>query len=184
MFKEMLFGVIGGLGLFLFGMRLMSEGLRKVAGDRMRNVLRLLTRTPLIGVLVGAGVTCLIQSSSATSVMVVGLVNAALLSLKQAIGVVMGANIGTTFTAWLVSFMAVFKITNYALPAIGIGFVLSVLARTRRLKFWGEVLLGFGILFLGLSIMKEVFTPFKEGEALKYSFEHFTKNPLNQLHLL
>lgn len=178
MLKDILFGLIGGLGLFLFGMKLMSEGLRKVAGDRLRKILRLLTKNPLIGVLVGTGVTCLIQSSSATTVMVVGLVNAGLLTLRQAIGVVMGANIGTTFTAWLVGFIGAFKITMYALPAIGIGFVLTTLGKTKRLKFWGQVLLGFGILFLGLGIMKEAFTPLKDSPTLKNVFEQFSRHPL------
>ena len=123
---DSVFNLIGGLGLFLFGMRLMSEGLRKVAGNRLRRVLELLTRTVPLSICVGAGVTCLIQSSSATTVMVVGFVNAGLLSLRQAIGAVMGANIGTTITSWLVAaftFLKLFKIKLYGLPLIGIGFL-------------------------------------------------------------
>lgn len=122
---ELAFMLIGGLGLFFFGMQFMSEGLKKVAGDRLKNILRMVTKLPIIGILVGTAITCLIQSSSATTVMVVGFVNAGLLALKQAISVVLGANIGTTFTAWLVSSIAVFKITNYALPAVGIGLVIK-----------------------------------------------------------
>ena len=101
--KEMLFGIVGGLGLFLFGMGLMSDGLKKVAGQKLRKVLESMTKKPLIAFLVGAGVTALVQSSSATTVMVIGFVNAALLTLKQAICVVIGTNVGTTATAWLVS---------------------------------------------------------------------------------
>ncbi|TET82970.1 hypothetical protein E3J38_01290 [candidate division TA06 bacterium] len=152
--KELIYGLIGCLGLFLFGMKIMSEALRKVAGERLRRILQLLTRTPFIGVLVGAAITALIQSSSGTTVMTVGFVNAGLLTLRQAISVVMGANIGTTTTAWLVSFLAIFKISTYALPAIGVGFLLSLLGRTRNAKSWGQVILGFGLLFLGLGVMK------------------------------
>jgi len=175
--QELIFGLIGGLGLFLFGMKTMSEGLKKVASDRLRNILRFFTRTPLIAVLVGAAVTALIQSSSGTTVMVVGFVNAGLLTLRQAIGVVMGANIGTTFTAWLVS-IAAFKITVLALPAIGIGFALNILGRSKKNKHWGQFLLGFGLLFLGLSIMKETFSPIKENQAVKDVFVRFSQYPI------
>jgi len=178
MVKTILFGLIGGLGMFLFGMRLMSEGLRKVADRRLRQILELLTKKPVIGLLVGAGVTCLIQSSSATTVMTVGLVNAALLTLRQAIGVILGANIGTTVTAWLVSFFAVFKITNYALPAIGIGFAINTLARRRSTRLWGQVLMGFGILFMGIHFMKDAFSPLKESETVKNVFVQFSQHPL------
>ena len=135
---ELIFGLIGGLGLFLFGMKTLSEGLKKVASDRLRNILQFFTRTPLISVLVGTAITALIQSSSGTTVMVVGFVNAGLLTLRQAIGVIMGANIGTTFTAWLVS-IAVFKITVLALPAIGIGFALNILGWSRKSRHWGQL---------------------------------------------
>jgi phosphate:Na+ symporter len=141
----------------------MSDSLRRVAGNRMRQILRVITRNVPLAVLVGAGVTCLIQSSSATTVMVVGFVNAGLMSLKQAIGVIMGANIGTTLTAWLVSGVGVLKITNYALPAIGVGFLLHMTGR-RQWKHWGGVLLGFGLLFFGLSLMKDAFGPLKHSE--------------------
>ena len=154
MTKDIIFGIVGGLGFFLYGMRLMSEGLRRVAGDRMKNILNTLTKTPVVGVLVGTLVTCIIQSSSSTTVIVVGLVNAGLLALRQAISVVMGANIGTTFTAWLVSILAVFKISTYALPAVGIGFLLTVIGKNRRIRYWGQIILGFGILFVGLDFMK------------------------------
>lgn len=177
--RDLLFGLMGGLGLFLFGMRLMSEGLRKVAGTRLRHILQLLTKTPLMGVLLGAAVTGVIQSSSATTVMVVGIVNAGLIPLKQAISIVMGANIGTTVTAWWVAgFLSAFKISYYALPAIGLGFALNVLGKTRKTKFGGQVLLGLGMLLLGLSIMKDPFSSLKGSEAVKDFIGRFSKDPL------
>ena len=120
MVKDMIFGTVGGLGLFLFGMGLMSDGLKKVAGQKLKRLLEALTKHRIIAVIVGAITTCLIQSSSATTVMTVGFVNAGLLTLKQALCVVLGANVGTTITAGLVSVLAVFKITNYALPLVGV----------------------------------------------------------------
>jgi phosphate:Na+ symporter len=176
--KDLIFGLVGGLGFFFFGMQIMSDGLKKIAGERLKNILHAATKISVIGILVGAGVTCLIQSSSATTVMVVGFVNAGLLVLKQAISVVMGANIGTTFTAWLVSSMSVFKVTNYALPAIGIGFFLMKLGRTKNARFWGQVIMGFGLLFIGLSFMKDAFGPLKKSQYIKDVFISFSDNPL------
>jgi phosphate:Na+ symporter len=172
MVKEMIFGTIGGLGLFLFGMGLMSNGLKKIAGQKLKSLLEALTKHRMIAVIVGALTTCLIQSSSATTVMTVGFVNAGLLTLKQALCVVLGANVGTTFTAWLVSAFALFKITNYALPVIGIGFLITILGKTQKTRSIGEVLIGFGILFIGIHFMKEAFAPLKDNlnvqEALKW----------------
>ena len=175
---NLIFGVVGGLGLFFFGMQLMSEGLKKIAGERLKKILHMATKIPIIAIIVGAAVTCFIQSSSATTVMVVGFVNAGLLALKQAISVVIGANIGTTFTAWLVASMSVFKVTQYALPAIGIGFVLTKFGRTRKSRFWGQVLMGFGFLFLGLSVMKDAFAPLKQSQHVKDAFAAFSDNPI------
>ncbi len=170
--------LIGGLGLFFFGMQIMSEGLKKIAGERLKSILSIVTKLPVLGILTGAAVTCFIQSSSATTVMVVGFVNAGLLALKQAISVIMGANIGTTFTAWLVSSMSVFKATHYALPAIGIGLAMRSFARTKNARFWGQVLMGFGLLFLGLDFMKDAFLPLKESQYVKDMFVAFGHNPL------
>ena len=139
--QQLLFGLLGGLGLFLFGMKIMSEGLQKIAGERMRQILGALTNNRIVGTLVGIAVTAIIQSSSATTVMVVGFVNAGLMSLVQSIGVVMGANIGTTVTAQLIAF----KITKYALPAIGIGAGLKLFSKNRQYVYIGEIILGFGI---------------------------------------
>ncbi len=170
--------LIGGLGIFFYGMRIMSEGLKGIAGERLKSILAAVTKLPIIGILVGAGVTCFVQSSSATTVMVVGFVNAGLLTLKQAISVVMGANIGTTFTAWLVSSMSVFKVTQYALPVIGIGFVVNTFSRKKKTKFLGQVLIGFGLLFLGLDFMKDAFVPLKSSPYVKEMFLTFSRNPL------
>ncbi|HCF94987.1 MAG TPA: sodium-dependent phosphate transporter, partial [Verrucomicrobia bacterium] len=135
---------LGGIGLFLFGLRTMSDGLQLVAGRRLKAILTACTARPWTGLLLGTLVTALIQSSSVTTVLTVGLVNAGLLNLGQAVSVVLGANIGTTFTAWLVSWLAVFKISNYALPAIGIGLILNLASGKRLLRNYGQVLLGFG----------------------------------------
>ena len=178
MAREIIFILIGGLGLFFLGMKTMSDSLKKVAGERLKNTLDILTKRPVIGLFIGAVVTCLIQSSSATSVLAVGFVNAGLLTLKQAISILLGANIGTTFTAWLISFFALFKITNYALPAIGIGFLLSTFGKTRSAKMWGQFILGFGMLFTGLGFMKDAFSPLKESEALKNVLLTFGTYPL------
>ena len=156
----------------------MSEGLKKIAGDRLKNILHMVTKLPIIGMLVGAAVTCLIQSSSATTVMVVGFVNAGLLVLKQAISVIIGANVGTTFTAWLVSSMSVFKVTQYALPLVGIGFAVQTFGKTKKARFWGQVLMGFGLLFVGLGFMQDAFVPLRESQAVKDMFIALGDNPM------
>ncbi|MFC1666891.1 Na/Pi cotransporter family protein [Candidatus Omnitrophota bacterium] len=174
MVREISFALMGGLGLLLFGMTLMSEGLQKVAGTKLKQVLKILTDKPIAGVLVGAGVTAIVQSSSTTSVMMVGFVNAGLMSIRQAIGVIMGANIGTTITAQLIAF----HLDKYALPAIGIGFAFMFFGRQRKIKFWGQVLLGFGLLFFGLTVIKEMLSPLKEMQAVSDFFVRFSSNPL------
>ena len=164
---DMVFHTVGGLGLFLFGMELLSDALKRAAGDRLRRLLEKVTRRPILALLVGAGVTCLIQSSSGTTVMVVGLVNAGLLTLRQAICVVLGANVGTTFTAWLVSGMSIFKITAYALPAVALGILLRFVGKRQQTKHLGQILLGFGILFIGISFMKDAFAPLQSHEGAR-----------------
>ena len=164
--QKLVFGLLGGLGLFLFGMKIMSEGLQKIAGSRMRKILAALTNNRLIRALVGVAVTAIIQSSSATTVMVVGFVNAGLMSLVQSIGIILGANVGTTITAQLIAF----KITKYALPAIGIGAGFKLFSRNKKWSYMGEVLLGFGLLFFGLSVMKSAFDPLKTSEEFRQLF--------------
>ena len=150
-----IFTLLGALGMFLYGMNLMSSGLQKAAGDRLRGFLSAMTSNPFKGVLTGLGITSIIQSSSATTVMVVSFVNAGLLTLAQAIGVIMGANIGTTVTAWMVSWLG-FKadISILAVPMMLFGFLFSNSKKDQR-KNIGELIIGFSLLFLGLSFMKE-----------------------------
>ena len=150
-----LFTLLGALGMFLYGMNLMSSGLQKAAGERLRGFLSAMTSNPFKGVLTGLGITSIIQSSSATTVMVVSFVNAGLLTLTQAIGVIMGANIGTTITAWMVSWLG-FKadISILAIPLMLFGFLFSNSKKDKR-KNIGELIVGFSLLFLGLSFMKE-----------------------------
>ncbi len=146
--------LIGSLVLFLFGMKLMSEALQKVAGNRLRKILSAMTSNRVFGVLTGVLITAVIQSSSATTVMVVSFVNAGLLSLAESIGVIMGANIGTTVTAWIISLIGFkVKISALALPLIGVGFPLIFSKKNSR-KSWGEVLMGFALLFMGLDLLK------------------------------
>ncbi|MGI6548423.1 MAG: Na/Pi cotransporter family protein [Syntrophomonadales bacterium] len=153
-----LFSFIGGLGLFLFGLRFMSDGLQSVAGDRMRTILEKGTRSPLRGVLTGVLVTSLIQSSSATTVLTVGLVNAELLTLRQAIGIIMGANIGTTVTAYLIGF----NLQDYALPILGLGALIYLFSKVKRTQMVGQTLFGFGVLFFGLTLMGTGMQPLKD----------------------
>lgn len=180
MIKDCIFCTIGGLGLFLFGMRLMSEGLRAVAGQKLKRVLEAMTKKALMAFLIGAAVTALVQSSSATTVMIIGFVNAGLLTLKQAICVIIGTNVGTTATAWLVSISGIgaFKITAYALPAVALGFLLQIGGRTRKMKNVGQILLGFGILFIGIGFMKDAFAPLEESERVQSLFVSLAKYPI------
>ena len=142
--------LIGSLGLFLFGMKMMSEALQKVAGGKMRSILSAMTSNRFLGVLTGFLVTTIIQSSSATTVMVVSFVNAGLMSLMESIGVIMGANIGTTVTGWMITLLGFkVKISAYALPMIGLGLPL-IFSKNSTRRSWGEFLVGFALLFLGL----------------------------------
>jgi phosphate:Na+ symporter len=179
MIREMIFGVIGGLGLFLFGMVLMSEGLKRIAGPKLKNILESTTSKPITAFLVGAGVTAIIQASGATTVMAIGLVNAGMLTLRQAIGVIIGANVGTTVTAWIVSISGLnLDITLYAMPAVGVGFFLHIGGRSRRTKSLGQIILGFGILFLGIGIMKDAFRPLEKSQGVQELLISLGNKPL------
>ena len=146
--------IAGGVALFLYGVRLMSEALQFIAGDKMRKLIGTLTKTPLRGIFVGILVTVLIQSSTGTTVMTVSFVNTGLLNLNQAIGIIMGANIGTTVTAQIIAF----KIEAFALPIVALGMILSILAKKKQLKYAASGIIGLGLLFLGMQTMssKEV----------------------------
>ena len=161
--------ILGSLGIFLFGMKVMSEGIQKVAGDRLRSILSYMTQNRFAGVFTGFITTCLVQSSSATTVMLISFVNAGLITLVQSIAVIMGANVGTTITGWLVSIFGFkFKITTIALPAIGIGLPLIFSKLTKR-KNIGEIFVGFGLLFLGLKFLKESVPNIKDNpEVLEF----------------
>jgi len=175
---KIVFGLIGGLGLFLFGMKFLSDALRNASSERIKKILGFLTKNPVIGLAMGAGITALIQSSSATTVITVGLVNAGLISLTQALSVVLGANIGTTLTAWIVASMGVFKIQLYAMPAIGIGFFMMNYSRSFRWRQAGEIFFGFGILFFGLIIMKDASHPIAQHPGIKDFFLVFSQYPI------
>ncbi len=165
---------IGGLGLFLFGIQMMASGMQKAAGDRLRRILETLTNRPVIGVLTGVLVTLLVQSSSTTTVMVVGFANAGLMNLSQAISVIIGANIGTTVTAQIVSF----NIKALALPAIGIGSILNFFGRRRLHRYLGQAVLGFGLLFLGMTTMSDGMQPLGELESFRNLLIRFAEIPL------
>lgn len=165
-------GILGGLGLFLYGMNLMGEGLQKAAGEKLKKIIEMLTSNRFMGVLVGVFVTAIIQSSSATTVMVVGFVNAGIMQLTQAIGVIMGANIGTTVTAQLVSF----ELTQLAPAAVGIGMVIYLFASKEKSKQLAEILIGFGILFIGMDFMKEAVKPLREFPAFREMLVGFGSN--------
>ena len=155
--------LIGALGLFIFGMKIMSDGIQKFAGDQMRSILRKITQNRIAGIFTGFGTTAIIQSSSATTVMIVSFVNAGLLSLRQAIGVIMGANIGTTVTAFLLLAFGFgkFSISDYSLPIIAIGLPLFFMSNS-KLKSFGEFLIGFALLFRGLDALKDLMSFIKE----------------------
>ncbi|MDR1700555.1 MAG: Na/Pi symporter, partial [Lachnoclostridium sp.] len=160
---KMFFALFGGLALFIFSMNFMSDGLQKAAGEKMRSILEVLTGNPVMGVLAGLLVTALIQSSSATTVIVIGLISAELMTLPQAISVIFGANIGTTITAQLVAF----KISDYAWLFVAIGFIMFFASRKKQVKYIGPVILAFGMLFVGLSTMGDSMVPLGESQIFR-----------------
>lgn len=166
--------LIGGLGMFLYGMNVMGDGLQKAAGEKLKRIIELLTKNRFTGVLVGTLVTAIIQSSSATTVMTVGFVNAGIMNLQQAVGIIMGANIGTTITAQLVSF----SIEKYAPIAIGIGVFIWLFAKNKSIKSLCEIFIGFGILFVGMNFMKEAAAPVSEMQSVHDIMLVLSKNPI------
>ena len=152
---QIIFGLLGGLAVFIYGMNLMSECLQKAAGEKMKSILALLTRNPIMGVLAGALTTAVLQSSSATTVMAIGFVSAGLMNLPQAISIILGANIGTTMTAQIIAF----KISDYIYIIIFIGFIVSFLAKSEKIKNIGQTVFAFGLLFLGIETMGGVMKP-------------------------
>jgi phosphate:Na+ symporter len=172
--QPFLFALLGGLGLFLFGMKLMAEGLQRVAGARLRHILNALTVNRLLGLLVGMGMTTLVQSSTVTTVMVVGFVNAGLISLMQAIGVILGTSLGTTLTAQLMAF----QVWHFGLPLIGVGAALRLFGRDRRLQDFGEIVLGAGLVFFALFLLKGACEPLRGDPELRQLLARVDDNPL------
>lgn len=168
------FGLLGGLALFIFGMNMMSESLQKVAGDKMKKVLGVLTRNAVCGMLAGALVTAVLQSSSATTVLVIGFVSAGLMSLKQGISVIFGANIGTTMTAQLMAF----KISDYIMPIVFIGFLIAFIAKKEKVKFVGQTIFAFGLLFVGIEMMGDVMKPLATSPVFTNMMEKVSHIPV------
>jgi len=165
--------LVGALGFFIYGMKVMSEGIQKVAGNKMRQILSVMTSTRVFGVFTGFLITCLLQSSSATTVMVVSFVNAGLLTLVESVGVIMGANIGTTITAWLISIFGFkIKIASVALPIIAIGFPM-LFSKKASMKSWAEVIIGFALLFLGLNALKGSVPDLKNSPEVLEFLSHY-----------
>lgn len=171
-YKKLIFFLIGGLGLFLFGIRKISESLKVIGGDNLKKILSKLTANRFLGVGVGLTITALLQSSSATTVMTIGFVNACLLTLRQAISIIIGANIGTTITAQIIAF----KIGEFALPAIAIGSGIILFSKKLKIKSYGSIIFGFGIVFFGLGMMTDIVTPLRESAFLANFFVRFSHN--------
>jgi phosphate:Na+ symporter len=172
--QKMIFEFIGGLGIFLFGIKYMGDGLQRSAGDKLRDILDKFTTNPFMGVLAGIIVTVLIQSSSGTTVITVGLVSAGFMTLRQAIGVIMGANIGTTVTAFIIGI----DIAEYALPIIFVGAIMLFFFKNQRIHSWGQIVFGFGALFFGLELMGSGMKPLRSLQAFHDLTVSMSDNPL------
>lgn len=180
-YVNIIISFVGGLGMFIYGMQIMSQGLENAAGNKMKSILEVLTRNKLMGVLLGAAITAVIQSSSATTVMVVGFVNAGIMNLTQAMGVIMGANIGTTVTGWLVSAVewAEFLSPARLAPiAVIVGVVIMLTGKRRSARDIASIIIGFGLLFIGITNMSSAVAPLQESEAFSSIFVKLGHNPL------
>lgn len=176
--KELIFGLIGGTALLMYGVDMMGEGLEKASGDMIKKMLSILTGRVWSAFFVGTFLTALVQSSTAITVLTVGFVNAGLMKLPQAIGIIYGANIGTTITAQLMAFSFNFKLTEIALLVLGTGFGISNFAKNKTLKSIGDALMGFGMMFLGLKILNQGIPFMKENATLRYFFENYASIPI------
>jgi phosphate:Na+ symporter len=174
MTAEMIFSLVGGLGLFIYGMTIMSDGLKAVAGDRVKRLLEILTNNRILAITVGTVVTMIVQSSSTTTVMVVGFVNAGIMNLFQAAGVILGANVGTTITAQMIAL----KVDHFAPIFIGIGVLMLLTAKKKKQKHLATVILGFGILFLGIGLMSDSLKPLRDNPAFVDLLVSFGENPV------
>jgi len=170
---------LGGLGLFILGMKMMTEGLQATAGQKIRRILEAISSNRIMGCLTGAGVTAMIQSSSATTVMLIGFVSAGIMSLEQAVGVVIGANVGTTITGQLIAF----KLTEVALPAIALGVGFKYFSKKRNYRYIGDIVLGFGLLFYGMTVMKHGLAPIKSDPQFVVFFTRFSTDTIGGIFL-
>ena len=171
---DILIQTLGGLGLFILGMKMMTEGLQATAGQGIRRILRAISSNRIIGCATGAGVTAMVQSSSASTVMLIGFVGAGLMTLEQAVGVVLGANVGTTITGQMIAF----KLTKLALPAIALGVPMKFFSKQRKYRHIGDIILGFGILFFGMTVMKTGLSPIKSDPQFIAFFTKFTTDSI------
>ena len=166
---SIIYTLLGGLGIFFFGMKFMSDGMQAMSGDMIRKIINSITSNRFMAVGVGLGVTMLVQSSSITTVMTIGMVNAGLMTLKQSIGVIFGANIGTTITGWIISI----KVDKYGLLLVGLGFVPALFGKSNKIQHSGKAVLGIGLVFIGLKTMSEAFIPLRESQAFLDSIAYF-----------
>ena len=176
--KELIFGLIGGTALLMYGVDKMGTGLQKASGNLIKKMISFFTNNVFSSFLSGVFLTALVQSSTAITVLTVGFVNAGLMKLPQAIGIIYGANIGTTITAQLMALSFNFKLTELALPVIGVGFAITIFSKNKAIKHAGDALMGFGLMFLGLGILNSGIPFMKENETLRYFFEFYASNPI------
>ena len=175
--KELIFGLIGGTALLMYGVDKMGTGLEKASGEMMRKILSVLTGKVWSAFLVGTFLTALVQSSTAITVLTIGFVNAGLMKLPQAIGIIYGANIGTTITAQLMAFSFRLELTDIALPVLGVGFAISLLSKNKTLKNFGDAVMGFGMMFLGLRILNSGVPFMQSNETLRFFFLNYASVP-------
>lgn len=176
--KELIFGLIGGTALLMYGVDMMGDGLEKASGETMKKILTVLTGKVWSAFLVGTLVTAIVQSSTAITVLTVGFVNSGLMKLPQAIGIIYGANIGTTITAQLMAFSFKFKLTDIALPVLGIGFGINYIVKNKKIKNIGQAMMGFGMMFLGLKILNSGIPYMQQSESLRYFFTEYASIPV------
>ncbi|MCI7343536.1 MAG: Na/Pi symporter, partial [Fusobacterium necrophorum] len=172
MYFQVLCTVVGGLGIFLLGMDNMSSGMQKIAGPRLKKILATLTTNRVLGIFTGILITALVQSSSVSTVMTIGFVNASLLTLKQALGIILGANIGTTITGWLLAM----NIGKYGLPIVGVAAILLMFKKEDKIKIRLRTLMGFGFIFLGLQLMSDGLRPLRDLPEFVNMFQAFQAN--------
>lgn len=176
--REFVFGIMGGTALLMFGVDMMSKGLELASGKFLKKLLSILAGNPFSAFICGTFFTAMVQSSTAITVITVGFVNAGLMNLSQAVGIIFGANIGTTITAQLMAFSLEFNITDYALPALAVGFLISYIVKNKTVNYIGRAIMGLGLMFLGLKILNSGVPYMRENEALSYFFQTYASIPI------